>query len=218
MRDLSLRTMEARSWKAWQQDGLFDMNFGILILAIGVSAFVEALGASPPLRLVTLIVLQFGGVLFYWLAKRRYASPRQGAVRFAPPRVRRTYTLRFALAACVLLLAGLVASTALGLSPLRWFSQLGAYALPTAIALVVGLPLVAIATFLQFPRVLVHAALFIAAGFALTAAGHNFMSPIPGGIAFAACGSTSIAIGAFYFVRFLRHVPRADQEVPRDER
>lgn len=216
MKDLSLRTMEARSWKSRQQDGLFDMYFGILILAIGVSAAVEALGASAPLRLATLVVLQCGGVLFYWLAKRRFASPRQGAVRFAPPRVRRTHTLRFALAACVLLLAGLVASTALGRSPLQWFSQLGAYTLPTAIAVVVGLPLVAVATFLQFPRVLVHAALFIAAGFALTAAGHGYMSPIPGAIAFGACGSTSFAIGAFYFVRFLRRVPERSLEVHDD--
>lgn len=216
MRDLSLRAMEARSWKAWQQDGLFDMYFGILFLAIGVSALVEALGAPAPVRLATLVVLQFGGVLLFWLARRRYTTPRQGAVRFAPPRVRRTYTLRFALAACVLLLAGLVASTALGLSPLHCFSQLGAYALPTAVAVVVGLPLVAIATFLQFPRVLVHAALFITAGFALTAAGHNFMSPIPGAIAFGACGSTSFAIGTFYFVRFLRRVPERFSEVHDD--
>jgi hypothetical protein len=216
MNELSLRTIESKTWKARQQDGLFDMYFGILFLAIGVSALVEALGAPAPVRLATLVVLQFGGVLFYWLAKRRYVSPRQGAVRFAPPRVRRTHTLAFALAACVLLLAGLVASTALGHSPLQWFSQLGAYTLPTAVAVVVGLPLVAIATFLQFPRVLVHAALFIAAGFALTAAGHDFMSPIPGAIAFGACGTTSLAIGAFYFVRFLRRVPERSLEVHDD--
>ena len=69
MDKLSLRTIESKTWKARQQDGLFDMYFGILFLAIGVSAFVEALGAPAPVRLATLVVLQMGGVLFYWLAK-----------------------------------------------------------------------------------------------------------------------------------------------------
>ena len=212
MQDLSLRSIESRSWKVRHQDGLFDIYFGVLILAIAVSAFVAALGAPPPLRLVTLIVLQFGSALLFWLAKRRYASPRQGAVRFAPTRVRRTHTLRFALAACVLLLAGLVVSTALGHSPLQWFSLLGPYALPTAIAVVVGLPLAAIAYFHQFPRVLVHAALFFGAGFALTAAGHNFMSPIPGAIAFGISGLTSLAIGLVIFRRFAKRLvpPKVD--------
>ena len=194
------------------QDGLFDIYFGVLILAIAASSLVEWLGASSSWRLATLIGLQFGGAALFALAKRRYATPRQGTVRFGAKRVQRTCTLRVALAVCVLLTALLVVSTALGRSPLSWLAGLGAYALPTAIAFVVGLPLMAIAYFLEFPRILVHAILFFATGFALTAAGHNFMSPLPGAIAFGISGSISVAIGLFYFTRFLRQtsVPTAE--------
>ncbi len=217
MNELSLRTIESRSWKARQQDGLFDMYFGALMLAISISALVEAFGAAPIFRLITLVVLQFSAAGGFALAKRRYATPRIGAVKFGAGRVQRSHVLRVALFVCVLVTAALVVLTSVGRSPLGLFSQLGSYALPTVVALVVGIPLATIATFLQFGRILVHAALFVAAGFALTAAGHNFMSPIPGAIAFGACGSTSFAIGAFYFVRFLRRVPLANQEVVSNE-
>jgi len=204
MKALNLRSIETRSWKARHQDGLFDIYFGLLMLAIAISALISALGAPDPWRLVALVVLQFSAAGAYALAKRRFATPRLGAVKFGMGRIQRSRTLAIVLAACVLGTAGLVALTAIGGSPLGLFDQLGRYALPTVVALVVGIPLAAIAMLLQFPRILVHAGLFITAAFGLTAAGHGFMDPIPGAIAFGACGSASLAIGMFYFIAFLR--------------
>lgn len=217
MNKLSLRAIESRSWKARQQDGLFDMYFGVLMLAISISALVEGFGAAPIFRLITLVVLQFSAAGGFALAKRRYATPRLGAVRFAAGRVRRTHVLRAALAACVLLTAASVALTAVGQSPIRWFLALGDYALPTGVAVVVGIPLAAMAYFLEFPRILIHAALFLSAGFTLTALGYDFMDPFPGAIAFGISGSISLAIGAVIFVRFVRRIPRNRAEVIADE-
>ncbi|MBU0595843.1 hypothetical protein KJ567_04070 [Candidatus Bipolaricaulota bacterium] len=209
MQDLSLRSIESRSWRAHQQDGLFDIYFGLLMLAIAISALVEALGAPDPFRLVALVVLQASAAGGFALAKRRYATPRLGAVKFGTNRRRRSHVLGIALAVCVLVTVGLVVLTAVGGSPLVLFSRLGRYALPTAVALVVGIPLATIAVFLQFTRVLVHAAFFVVATFALTASGHGFMDPIPGAIAFGACGSASLTIGLVNFLRFLseRRIP-----------
>jgi hypothetical protein len=214
MQDLRLRSIETASWKARHQDGLFDIYFGLLMLAIAVSALVEALGAPEPFRLVALIVLQFSAGGGYVLAKRRYSTPRLGTVRFGANRARRTAALRIALAAGVLITAGLVALTALGRSPIGAFHQLGRYALPTVVALVVGIPLAVIAVMQQFSRVFVHAALFVATAYALTASGHDFMDPIPGVIAFAACGTASLVIGLVVFVRFLRQrrIPAGGEE------
>ena len=217
MSELSLRTIESRSWKARQQDGLFDIYFSALMLAISISALVEAFGAAPIFRLITLVVLQFSAAGGFALAKRRYATPRIGAVKFSAGRVQRSRVLRVALFVCVLVTAALVVLTTVGRSPLGLFSQLGSYALPTVVALVVGIPLATIATFLQFGRILVHAALFIAATFALAASGHSFMAPTPGAIAFGISGSISLAIGAVIFVRFVRRVPLNRAEVIADE-
>jgi len=215
MQELNLRAIESRSWKARQQDGLFDIYFGGLMLAISLSALVEALGAAPVVRLITLMVLQFSTAGGFALAKRRYATPRVGAVKFGSNRVRRSRVLAIALGFCVLVTAALVVWTAFGGSPLNL--RLGRYALPTVVTLVVGIPLTAIAIFLEFGRILLHAALFAAATFALAASGQSFMAPIPGAIAFGVSGSISAAIGAVIFIRFVRRVPRDHVEVPSDE-
>jgi len=217
MNQLNLRAIESRSWKERQRDGLFDIYFGGLMLAISLSALVEALGATSLVRLITLIVLQFSAAGGFALAKRRYATPRIGAVRFAASRVRRSRVLQVVLGVFVLGTAALVVSTAFGESPLNLFSQLGRYALPTMVTLVVGIPLIAVGILLEFGRILLHAALFAAATFALAASGQSFMAPIPGAIAFGASGAISVAIGAVIFARFLRRVPRGRLEVPSDE-
>ena len=214
MNELSLRSIESRSWRARQQDGLFDIYFGGLMLAISLSALVEALGAAPVVRLITLMILQFSAAGGFALAKRRYATPRVGAVKFGAGRVRRSRVLGIALGFCVLVTAALVVWTAFGGSPLNL--RLGRYALPTVVTLVVGIPLTAIAVFLEFGRILIHAALFAAATFTLTASGQSFMAPIPGAIAFGVSGSISAAIGAVIFARFVRRIPRDRLEVPSD--
>jgi hypothetical protein len=216
MSKLNLRDIESRSWKARQQDGLFDMYLGALMLAISISALVEALGAAPVVRLITLIVLQFSSAGGFALAKRRYATPRVGAVKFGASRVRRSRVLQAALGFCVLVTAVLVVWTAFGPSPLNL--RLGRYALPTVVTLVVGIPLTAIAIVLEFGRVLLHAALFAGATFALAASGQSFMAPIPGAIAFGASGAISTAIGAAIFGRFVRRVPCHPMEATADDR
>jgi len=216
--ELNLRAIESRSWKARQRDGLFDLYFGGLMLAISISALTEVFGATSLVRLITLMVLQFSAAGGFALAKRRYATPRVGAVKFGAGRVRRSHVLRVALGLCVLVTAALVVSTAFGESPVNLFSRLGRYALPTVVVLVVGIPLTAIGVFLEFGRILLHTALFAAATFALAASGQSFMAPIPGAIAFGVSGSISVAIGVVIFARFVRRIPRDRLEVPFDER
>ncbi len=213
MREPNLRALESRSWKARQQDGLFDIYLGALMLAIALSALVEALGAAAPFRIVALAVLQFSAAGGFALARRRLATPRIGAVKFGAGRAKRSRVLRAALGVCVALTVALVVLTAVGRSPLGFFSGLGDFALPTVVSLVVGIPLAAIAMFLEFPRLLVHAALFIAATFGLSASGHSFMDPIPGAVAFGVAGAVSVAVGAVILARFVRRVPQPDPEV-----
>lgn len=218
MNELSLRTLESRSWKARQQDGLFDIYLGALMLAISISALIEALGAAPSFRLIALILLQCSAGSGFAIARHHVATPRIGVVKFGANRVQRSRLLCVALFACVLVTAALVALTAVGRSPLGIFRALGDFALPTVVSLVVGIPLTAIAVSLQFPRILIHTALFVAATFSLTAAGRGFMDPIAGAIAFGVSGAISTGIGAMIFCRFVRRVPRHPTEGVSDDR
>jgi len=217
MDKLNLRAIESRSWKARQQDGLFDIYFGALMLAIAVSALTEVLGATPLVRLVTLVVLQFSAAGGLALAKRRYATPRVGAVKFGATRARRSRASAIALVVCVLATVALVVLTAVGRSPVDPLHRLGRFALPTVVTLIVGVPLAALAIFLQFERILLHAALFAAAAFALAAFGKSFMAPISGAIAFGASGSISVGIGLLLFARFAHRIPRKEEEALPDE-
>ena len=214
MTNLSLRSIETDTWKARHQDGLFDIYFGFLMWAIALSALVEALGAPHPSRIVSLVVLQGAAAGAHILAKRRLTSRRLGAVKFGALRLRRSRRLGLLLGVCVIITAGIVVLTAMGHSPLRILSQLGDYALPTAVALIVGLPLTVVAIAFQLTRVLVHAALFAAAGFSLAAAGRSFMDPVGGSIAFGASGTASITIGLVYLHRFLRRRRVSEEETP----
>jgi len=214
MTNLSLRSIETDTWKARHQDGLFDIYFGLLMWAIALSALVQALGAPHPSRIISLVVLQGAAAGAYALAKRRLTSGRLGAVRFGAPRLRRSRRLGLLLGACVVITAGIVVLTAMGRSPLGLLSQLGEYALPTAVALIVGIPLTVVAIALQLTRVLVHAAFFAIAGFSLAAAGRSFMDPVGGSIAFGASGTASITIGLVYLHRFLRRRRVSEEETP----
>lgn len=218
MSKLNLRDIESRSWKARQQDGLFDMYLGALMLAISISALVEAFGAAPIFRLITLVVLQFSAAAGFAFARRHVATPRIGAVKFGADRTQRLRVLCVALFVCVLVTATLVVLTAVGRSPLGIFTGLDSYALPTTVSLVVGIPLTAIAISLQFARIMVHTALFVAATFSLAASAHGFMDPTAGAIAFGTSGAISTAIGAVIFGRFVRRVPCHPMEATADDR
>ncbi|MCK4355448.1 hypothetical protein KAW44_00035, partial [Candidatus Bipolaricaulota bacterium] len=63
MKNLSLRRLESESWRANQQDGLFDLFFGILFLGLGMGSLAEWLGGAEIVNLLVLMGIQFGGAL-----------------------------------------------------------------------------------------------------------------------------------------------------------
>jgi hypothetical protein len=43
MKDLNLRLLESKTWRANQQDGLFDLFFAVLFLALALSQLADGL-------------------------------------------------------------------------------------------------------------------------------------------------------------------------------
>lgn len=206
MNSIRLRDIERRSWRAYQQDGLTDVQFGGLMLAAAVVAILDQLGTPPWSRIATLTVLAFPEVgVILWM-RWRYVAPRLGTVKFAPWRVRRTRAMRILLAACVLATASLVALTSLskGLG-IALPGDLGAWLIISAVILV---PVAGLAIFLDYPRLLVHGGLFVIVEFLHIVIKLPSRLPFGGAVAYGVAASISLAVGIGVYIRFLRTVPR----------
>lgn len=204
MHDLNLRNLESKTWRANQQDGLFDIFFAVLFLGIALSQVADGLWHSDGACLGILVGVQFCGAAGLWWARRRITQPRLGVVRFAAERVRRIRTTTIVLAVCVAATLALVLLTALGGRTGNPFA--GPVSRVTVSAVAAGLiliPLALIALFMEFPRILAHGVFFTAAEFGgtwLEGTSLRFPRAIPFGVA-ALC---SAVIGAALLVRFLR--------------
>ena len=214
MKNLGLHRLESKSWRANQQDGLFDLFFGILFLGLGMGSLAEWLGGAEIVNLLVLMGIQFGGALLLWLGRRRYTAPRVGRVLFAAPRKRRIRTTRIVLGACVAVTATIVVLTAVaGRSGGLFAGSISRYTVSATASVLVFLPLAAIAYFQEFPRVLVHAGLFAAAEFGGTVLERLDGVPFPCTIAFGAAALISATIGIVIFTRFMRiPIARMDEE------
>ncbi|MGD9676672.1 MAG: hypothetical protein AB7V19_08310 [Candidatus Bipolaricaulia bacterium] len=206
MESIRLRDIERRSWRAYQQDGLTDVQFGVLLLAGAVMAVLDHAAVPDWIRIMTLAVLALFGVgLVSWM-RWRYVMPRLGRARFSTQRVRRTRTMRILLAACVLATVTLVVLT--GLSPglgIPMPGDLGAWLIISAVILV---PITAIAVFLDCPRLLLYGALFAAVEFLHIVV--RLPQRVPFAAVFAYGGAACIAfgIGGAIYIHFLRTVAR----------
>lgn len=205
MNNIGLRQLESKSWRANQQDGLFDLCLAVLFLGLAMGSLAEFLHAPEIMNLVVLMAIQFGGVLALCLGRRKITAPRIGRVRFAAPRRRRNRTTVIVLGICVAITASIVAMTAIaGRVGGLFAGPVSRYTVSAIASLLVFIPLAAIAYFQEFPRILLHAALFVAAEFGGTVLEKALRVPAPRTIAFGAAAAISAAVGIVILVRFIR--------------
>ncbi len=192
-----------------QQNGLFDLFFGVVLSANALSNLLDKVGVASAIRIGATLALYAGGVLGFWLARKRYVAPRIGAVKFGPQRRHRIRQARIVLAVSVTLTLVLAALAMISRLPLSaGFSALGSYTPSALIGIMVLAPLTALAYALDYPRMVVHGMLFVGAEFATVALGQSARMPVPGTIAFGSAAAVSLSIGLVVFSRFLRSVPR----------
>jgi hypothetical protein len=208
MQNLNLRMLESKTWRANQQDGLFDLFFGALFLGIALSQLADGLWGNEPATLAVLVCIQFGGAGGLWLARRQITQPRIGVVRFTPSRKRRVRTACIVLSFCVAATVALVVLTALSERGVSFSSgPVSRYTVSAVAAALVLTPLAVIAYFQEFPRILVHAALFLGAEFGGTWLERGGSVPFPRAVTFGAAALVSAAVGASLLLRFLQIPP-----------
>lgn len=209
MASIRLHDIERHSWRMTHRDGLMDIMFGFMLLGACVSAFVGLWETPDWLRILSLSVIQFGGVGFMIWMRRRVVTPRIGHAKFAAKRTRRVRSMRILLGVCVGFTVLLVALTAL--SRRLDFAFIGDASALTAwgvISAVILVPIGMLAIFLDYPRLILHGSLFVVAEFFLIVLGLEHASPLAAPIAFGIGSTISFSIGIPIFVHFLRSVPR----------
>ena len=83
-RELNLKEIERKAWRSTYQDGLLDITLGVILLSMGLSAWLDRAAPKSLLSDLSYGLLLAVGVLVYVLGKRWITIPRIGLVNFGP--------------------------------------------------------------------------------------------------------------------------------------
>ncbi len=153
--NVDLKKLEKKTFLATAtEDGLIDLEIGILIFGMGLGWFTNFLG-SPWRSLV------FPGLaLIAFFAGRHFiTTPRIGVVKFSRERQRKRAKIGLVIAAIVAVQALLIVGIVLGWIPPEFKELLGRLALPLGIGAMVALIMAAIAYVLGYRRFYIYGAL-----------------------------------------------------------
>jgi hypothetical protein len=110
---LNLQEIERKAFRSTYQDGLWDVNLGLIVAGMSIFIHRPAQGYSPMNIVLFLLTTALANSLF-WIGKKYVTLPRMGLVRFGPVRKQKMRTLAVILGVFVLIQTGLVGLTALG--------------------------------------------------------------------------------------------------------
>jgi hypothetical protein len=204
--NLDLKAIERRAWKSFFQDGLWDIYLGLLLLAMGVSAWLSDQDIPETTLFTIYIPLLILAMVVLWAGKRFITVPRIGRAKVGPKgkaRKRKARVLLFfsVVVGLALFLVALVAYN----HPAGWASLL-MYLMPIIWALNMLIVFGLGAYFLEFNRLYLHAVLYalpVPVDFLVRRlTGINL-----GYIAFTIPALVILLVGGVVFFRFLRDYP-----------
>ncbi len=90
--ELNLKEIERKAFRSTYQDGLLDLEFGLVAACMSIFVYRPASGYSPANIILAVCAIGVANLLF-WLGKKFITLPRMGQVRFGAQRTRRKRTL-----------------------------------------------------------------------------------------------------------------------------
>ena len=208
---LNLKELERKAFRSTYQDGLWDMNMGLIV--IGMALFVFRPDEGYGARNIIMMVLSFSlANLVFWVGKKFVTVPRMGQVSFGPLRKQKNRTLAIIMGAIVLVQTGFVLLTAAGWLNAGFGAKLSSLLggspermLVAALgSLFVGPPMILIAYFSDFTRGYYIAVLMALAVFLMILFNQPIYPILIGVVIFAP--------GVVLFVRFLHKYPLHREE------
>jgi hypothetical protein len=210
---LDLKELERKAFRFTYQDGLWDMYFGAIVMAMAAFMYRPETGYSPANIILAVVVITVAGGLLL-VGKMLVTLPRMGQVRFGPARKRKARTLAIILGLVVLVQAGIVGLTVFGWLNPQMGAQINDFlaghslerlAVAAVGSLFVGPSMILIAYFSDFPRGYYIAVMMSLAVFLMILLNQPVYAVIIGGL---------IALpGLVLFVRFLKRYPLPQEEV-----
>ena len=196
----SLKKLERRAYRSTFEDGVYDIQFGLLFLVFAWIAVLEALGVSRFIGYSLFII----PLIFPWLAKRYITIPRMGSVEFGPKRKsKRRLMLVIATIIVVLTLPLIIMIAGQGIEGRMGWLLIAMFAMPVFVIAVYVM---------DFPRLWMYAALLIAgvleAEFLLDYVGRPYNTVISFGIP----GVIIFWIGFALLIKFIKKHPGPNSE------
>jgi hypothetical protein len=155
---LNLKEIERKAFRSTFQDGLWDIQLGLIVVAMSIFVYRPPDGYSAMNIIVMLVMVTLTNTLFQ-LGKKYITIPRMGQVQFGYVRKQKRRTLAIILGVFVLFQIGLVGLTAFGWTNFeagaRLSALMGASDLIIVAAIgsfIVGTSLIVIAYFSDFTR------------------------------------------------------------------
>lgn len=199
---IDLKEIEKKAYKATLQDGLIEIEIGILFVGMGINAFFYDF-VPRLLNIFGFIIVGIIAVMPLFLGKKYVVTPRIGIIKFGPKRkAQKKKIIIFSLINTLILVIVVIltVNSILQQIPLRGVALLLVIGL-----LFVTLPLSIMAYLMQFPRLYVYGLLI---GFGLCLAEFLEFS-----LTVFLLGIIILSIGMIYLVKFLKRYPIPEEEV-----
>jgi hypothetical protein len=204
---INLREIEKKAWKSFFQDGIWDITFGLILLAFSVGAFMDTLGISNGVRMATYIGVEL--IAFAWMiiARKYITVPRLGQVKFSNRRRKKRLWVSVLLGLSVL--AGLIVYY---LTARNSATLISPQTMPIIWAINCIIVFGGMAYFLDFDRMYLIGLLYALTvpfdQYVLTRLSDADLSYL----AFFIPGLIVLAMGLIIFIRFLKQYPAPQKE------
>jgi hypothetical protein len=202
---IDLKELEQKAYRSFFKDGIWDVYLGLLLLAMGGSPALLAVGATVVWAAGAGLLLSALGMAFFFAGKKYLTVPRLGTVQFSPAR-----TLRRKKTSLVLACSALVGIALLALTATRSLPSLGLAGVPTVAIIFAANCLIVFslgAYYLDFDRLYVYGLLY-AVAFPLAVVLTEHWGAAAGFlVAYALSAAPMMLVGLALFVRFLRDYP-----------
>jgi len=210
---ISLKQVERKAFRLNFEDGLIDIQIGMVMLLLGAADRLGEVGFGIWGMLAAVVLaIAFQGLLA--LVKRAFILPRVGRIKFSPHRRRRVWTLHWIVLATVILSFALVmgvrfiARSNANLAS----SRTAIWVIVIFFAVVVLAIFAGMTYFLDEPRLLLHGVMIffaVPAYFAL-----QEYTEITSSLPYLVVGSIALVIGLTLLLRFLRKYPKPPAAPP----
>ena len=99
---VDLKVLEKKAWRSVFQDGLWDIFLGLLLMAFGLSGWLDTLALNEGTRMGIYIGAEVLAMIVLFAGKRFITIPRMGRVKFGAERQKRRNIVRLLLFISVL--------------------------------------------------------------------------------------------------------------------